>query len=81
MNKSVPPSSASTWRILILDPDPADPKWLITTVAEPDDVRPAGPGDTALDDVTAAWVRDRVGGPAALAAMPGALAWRMEQNR
>ena len=36
-------SSTGPWRILILDRDPADPKWILATVAAPDDVRPARP--------------------------------------
>ena len=69
---------AGPWRILILDPDPADPKWLLATIAEPDDVRPARCGETGLDEVTAAWVRARLHRPAAaLAAIPRVLAWRL----
>jgi hypothetical protein len=81
VNKSVPPPSASTWRVLILDPDPADPVWLLCTVLEPADVRPAGDGEAMLDEVTAAWVRARVGGPAALTAMPRALTWRVDERQ
>ena len=33
--------TGSPWRILILDRDPEDPKWLFATVSIPSDVRPA----------------------------------------
>ena len=36
-------TSAELWRLLIFDADPADPKWILATVASPGDVRPAGP--------------------------------------
>ena len=43
------------WRLLVLDRDHTDPKWLLATIA-PGDVRPAtGPG-AELDQVTARWV-------------------------
>ena len=37
------------WRLLILDRDPTDPKWILATVATPSDVGPAWP--------TAPWTR------------------------
>ena len=80
MNDAPTSATASNgpWRILILDPDPADPKWIVTTVADSGDVRPAEPGETAPDEVTAAWVNARLHRPAAaLAAMPRVLAWRI----
>ena len=44
------------WRLLVLDRDHTDPKWILAIVAAPDDVRPAtGPG-AELDQVTARWV-------------------------
>jgi hypothetical protein len=45
------------WRILVLDRDHTDPKWLVATIA-PGDVRPAGNIKLAipdLDEVTQAW--------------------------
>ena len=42
------------WRILVLDRDHSDPKWLLATIA-PGDVRPAHL-DATVDEVTAAWV-------------------------
>jgi hypothetical protein len=66
------------WRLLILDPDPADPKWILATVAEPGDVRPASASETELDEVAAAWVRARNGQAHTLTRMPGALCWRVD---
>ena len=43
------------WRLLVLDRDPTDPKWILATVAAPGDVRPAWPSGT-VDEDTAAWV-------------------------
>jgi hypothetical protein len=43
------------WRLLVLDRDPADPKWILATVATPGDVRPAWPSGT-VDEDTAIWV-------------------------
>src|SRR6266487_1157623 len=39
-----PPPGNGPWRVLILDSDPADPKWIVATVARPEDVRRATPG-------------------------------------
>ena len=44
------------WRILILDADLADPKWILATVTQPDHVRPANPEAAVVDEVTEAWV-------------------------
>ena len=74
------PGTNGPWRILILDRDPADPKWILATVATPGDVRPARPG-AAVDEVTAAWVASaaRLFHPV-LAPLPGALAWRVDEG-
>jgi hypothetical protein len=74
------PGSNGPWRFLILDRDPADPKWILATVATPGDVRPAGPGATA-DEVTAAWVASVAGlFRPALTPLPGALVWRVDEG-
>jgi hypothetical protein len=44
------------WRILILDADPADSKWILATVTQPGHVRPADPDAAAVDELTAVWV-------------------------
>jgi hypothetical protein len=64
---------------MILDRDPDDPKWVVATVVEMADVRPAGPGAAVVDDTTAAWVASRAGRPAALTPLRGALAWRVDE--
>jgi hypothetical protein len=67
-------------RLLVLDPDPADPKWILATVAAPGDVRPADPGAT-VDEVTAAWVASVAGlSRLSLTPLPGALAWRVDER-
>ena len=43
------------WRLLILDRDLGDPKWILATVATPADVRPARPGRERRRRTTAAW--------------------------
>lgn len=45
------------WRVLILDRDPTDPKWVLATIT-PGDVRPVTDIKLVipdLDEVTAAW--------------------------
>ena len=74
------PTTSGPWRVLILDPDPADPKWLLATICQPGDVRPAGPGETELDEVTAAWVRSHNGEAPTLTALPRALCWRVDEG-
>jgi hypothetical protein len=74
------PTGNGPWRILVLDSDPADPKWILATVATPGDVRPARPGAT-VDEVTAAWVASAAGlYRPALTPLPGALAWRVDEG-
>lgn len=68
------------WRLLVLDPDPADPKWILATVATPGDVRPATPGAT-VDEVTTQWVASASGlYRPALTPVPGALCWRVDEG-
>src|SRR5215831_2346600 len=42
-----PPPGNGPWHVLILDSDPAGRKWILATVARPEDVRPARPGAAA----------------------------------
>ena len=69
------PISSAPWRILILDPDVTDPKWILAGVASGNDVRPATPGAEEPDDVAATWA----GGP--LTRLSGARVWRVDQGR
>ncbi len=39
MSHIIPAHGTRPWRILILDRDPADPKWVLATVVIPSDVR------------------------------------------
>jgi len=80
---TTPPPGNGPWRILVLDRDPADPKWLLATVTPPADVRPAVPGPLGrygdFDDV-ARWVRGSVGHPVRLVPVYRALAWRVDEG-
>jgi hypothetical protein len=74
-------SSSRLWRLLILDrDDPGDARWLLATIAEPGDVRPAGLADTAPGDLTRAWVGARHGAGATLTALPRARVWRVDEG-
>jgi hypothetical protein len=74
------PGPNGPWRVLILDRDPADPKWILATVASPGDVRPARPG-ASVDEVTAAWVASASGlHRTGFTPLPGALAWRVDEE-
>jgi len=74
------PGPNGPWRVLILDGDPADPKWILATVATPDDIWPARPGAT-VDEVTAAWVASAAGlFRPSLTPLPGALCWRVDEG-
>jgi hypothetical protein len=73
-------SRTGPWRILVLDQDPTDPKWILATVATPADVRPARPGAT-VEEVTATWVASAAGlFHPALTSLPGALCWRVDEG-
>ena len=69
------------WRLLILDRDEGDPKWILATVTVPGDVQPAdlGPGSafTALPEA-GAWVRGLLGRPVSLTPMTRACVWRVD---
>jgi hypothetical protein len=74
------PGPNGPWRVLILDRDPADPKWILATITTPGDIRPAHP-DATVDEVTAAWVASATGlFRPALTPLPGALAWRVDEG-
>jgi hypothetical protein len=79
------PMSAGTgpWRLLILDRDPHDPKWIVATVTTPGDVRPAliGPGGVfaALADVRR-WVRALLGRPGAALVPLHAEVWQIDEQ-
>jgi hypothetical protein len=69
------------WRLLALDPDHGgdDPKWMLATITDPGDVRPAAPGETVTD--VASWVNSRYGTPYTLTRLPGARCWRIDGPR
>ena len=80
---STPPAVNGPWRVLILDRDPADPKWILATVAAPGDVRPAWASelvDGEVPELAQAWAAARHGlGQVALTPLRGALAWRVDE--
>ena len=77
-----PPGTNGPWRLLILDRDEADPKWILATVASPADVQPADPGDLFTDAQQAGdWVRGLLGRPhATLTPMTWAHVWRIDEH-
>jgi hypothetical protein len=77
-----PAPTNGPWRVLILDTsDPADPKWILATVARPEDVRPARPGAFDVDDVTDAWVALNSGlCKPAFTAMPAVQCWQIDRS-
>ena len=77
-----PPPANGPWRVLIFDPDPADPKWVLATVASPRDVRPASSTARDVDDATTAWVIATSGlHDLALIALPSALCWCLDKRQ
>jgi hypothetical protein len=66
------------WRILILDADPADPKWILATVTQPDHVRPANPEAAVVDEVTEAWVAHSSEVPRPVFTAIPAKCWRID---
>jgi hypothetical protein len=84
MSHPAAPGLNGPWRLLILDRDPRDPKWIVATVTTPADVRPAVIGGggvfTALTDA-GRWVRGLLGRPAALLTpLHRAEVWRIDET-
>jgi hypothetical protein len=76
-----PPPANGPWRVLILDPYRADPKWVLATVASPRHVRPASSTARDVDDAIAAWVIATSGlHHLTLIALPSALCWRLDER-
>jgi hypothetical protein len=75
-------SGNGPWRLLILDRDPTDPKWILATVTSPGDVQPANLGDVlTILPAGGAWVRDLLGRPhATLTPMTPAHVWRVDEG-
>jgi hypothetical protein len=76
---------AGPWRILVLDRDPADPKWLLATIVTPGDVQPAldGPGGCTptLDGEVGEWLRGLLGHAVHLTPLHRAEAWRIDGRK
>jgi hypothetical protein len=84
MSNSSTPSTNGPWRLLILDRDPGDAKWVLVTVVDPGDVQPAltGPGgESAALAGAREWVRGLLGRPAAtLIPLHRPEVWRIDEN-
>jgi hypothetical protein len=74
---------AGPWRLLILDRNPDDPKWIIATVTVPGDTKPAllevggSPGWQGSGN----WVSERIGQPFELEGLADALVWLIREGR
>jgi hypothetical protein len=71
------------WRLLVLDRDPQDPKWIIATVAIPGEVRPAVLEAEGRYDVwaaSAAWVAAQMTGQPSLTPVHDPLAWQVDEK-
>jgi hypothetical protein len=77
-------STNGPWRLLILDRDPADPKWIVATVTTPADVQPAliGPGGepAALGGEVGQWLRGLLGHPVRLTPLHRPEVWSIDEN-
>jgi hypothetical protein len=83
MSPIIPAPGNGPWRILILDRDPDDPKWILAMVALPADVRPAAldaAGEHAGEQAAAAWVAGLTGRAVVLVPIDDALAWRVDER-
>ena len=80
MSQSSHPGPAGIWRVLILDPDPADPMVILAVVARPSDVRPARPG-SIVDELTRRWAAAAAGlDRPPFTPVPNALVWRVDEG-
>ena len=71
------------WRILVLDRDPGDPKWVLCLVSLAGDVQPAaidGDGHVADWVDVVRWVTGRTGRSAILTRMRTIEAWRIDDE-
>lgn len=79
----IPAPGNGLWRILLLDRDPVDPRWLIASVTLASDVRPAALDSAARyqdwPEVTG-WVAAQIGSQPALVPILDALAWRLDEG-
>ncbi len=75
-------AGAGPWKLLVLDQDPQDPKWLLATVSSPGDVQPAfvGPGGVpaALAGEVGQWLRGLLGRPAHLTPLHRPQVWQID---
>jgi hypothetical protein len=77
------PPGKGPWRVLILDRDPADPKWYVATINLSIDVRTAVVGaDGRYEDwpEVVRWVREVLGYEAELRPVNDVLCWRVDER-
>jgi hypothetical protein len=80
----IPSPGTGPWRVLLLDRDPADPKWLIATITHAEEVRPAhlDPVGRYSDwNIIPAWLSDLLGYSAELTPVSDPLCWRIDESR
>jgi hypothetical protein len=78
------PSGKGPWRVLILDRNPADPKWLVATVSLSLDVRMAVvEADGRYQDwpEVVRWVSEVSGQDVELIPVTDALCWHVDERR
>lgn len=83
MEPIIPAPGTGQWRILILDRDREDPKWILATVILPSDVRPAlldAAGGQSGGQAAAAWVSQLTGRQVILVPIRDVLAWRVDER-
>ena len=82
-HSTLPAGRNGPWRLLILDRDPGDPKWLFVTVDLPRHVRPAALGETGRcadwAEVTA-WVARMFPGNVSLVPVQDPAVWRIDEG-
>jgi hypothetical protein len=77
------PAGNGPWRVLILDRDPEDPRWIIATVSLPADVRAAeldAAGRYRDWQAVCQWVVSQVGRTVTLVPVHDSLAWRVDEG-
>lgn len=77
MNVSTPVPGGKPWRVVLFDPDPADPKLMLLMVAVPGDVEPLA---LAGEEAVADWVAARTGWPVSLTRIRGVRAWLVDEG-
>jgi hypothetical protein len=78
-----PSPAGSPWRLLLLDRDADDPKWLLATIIMAEDVRPAvldPSGQFAGWEGVTRWIARQYAGPVSLVPVCAPCAWRISEG-